>query len=260
MKNKLINTCCIFCSIIALSLLLTACKENRDSRPSFTIAFSQDLEPFDYLENGIPRGIDIEIIQAISEDQGFDITLIPASFTEVLVGVEESRYDAGLGMISYTEWRTDTFDYTSSYYYTGIGMGVKNDNISITGYGDLSEKTVSCLNGSTNENFIEYTLIPEYGVARCISCDSIDDAYDAVTNGTADAIIDDYPILLYHQAKGVPLKVVCKPEEEEPMGMIVKKGYQMELRLMFNLGLQNIRENGTLDAIISSYLGTTAQE
>ena len=79
----------------------------------------------------------------------------------------------------------------------------------------------------------------------------------AVSNGNADFLVEDYPVITYQIKTGEQskLKVAVDAIEEPPMdAFAVKKGENQELLQMFNDGLAKLKENGKYDEIIGQYV------
>lgn len=82
--------------------------------------------------------------------------------------------------------------------------------------------------------------------------------YDEVRTGNSVAVFDDYPVLAYGITQGNGLKTVTEKEVGASYGFAVNKGQNAELLQMFNAGLQNLRDDGQYDEIVSTYLGQGA--
>lgn len=83
--------------------------------------------------------------------------------------------------------------------------------------------------------------------------------YEDVLSNHSDAVIEDYPVMAYAIQQDLPLRLPTEPEEGDSYGFAVNKGLNPELIEKFNAGLVNIRENGTYDDIIETYLGENVQ-
>lgn len=81
--------------------------------------------------------------------------------------------------------------------------------------------------------------------------------FQAVKNGNADFLVEDYPVISY-QIKVSPEKNfrVAVPEiEAAPFnGFAVNKGKNQKLLAMFNSGLKKLKENGEYAKIVGQYL------
>ncbi|MEJ1089373.1 ABC transporter substrate-binding protein/permease [Microbacterium sp. Mu-80] len=226
---------------------------------TFTIATDTTWAPFEFQRDGELRGIDIDLINAVAEDQGFEVKIDVLGFDGALAAVTAGQADAVMAGMSITEERQKTFDFSNPYFDSGIQMAVAADDDSIQGYEDLAGKTVSAKTGTEGFAFAE-NLGKEHGFSVTGFQDAAD-AYNDVTAGNSAATFDDYPILAYGIATGnVDLKTVTEQEKASSYGMAVKKGENEALREAFNEGLKNLIEDGTYQAILDDYLGEDAPD
>lgn len=226
---------------------------------TFTIATDTTWAPFEFQRDGELRGIDIDLIRAVAEDQGFEVKIDVLGFDGALAAVTAGQADAVMAGMSITTERKKTFDFSNPYFDSGIQMAIASDDDSIKGYEDLAGKTVSAKTGTEGYAFAE-ELGKEYGFTVTGFQDAAD-AYSDVTAGNSAATFDDYPILAYGIATGnVDLKTVTEQEKASSYGMAVKKGENEELRKAFNEGLKNLIEDGTYQRILDDYLGDAAPD
>lgn len=224
---------------------------------TFTIATDTTWAPFEFQRDGELRGIDIDLIKAVAEDQGFDVKVDVLGFDGALAAVTAGQADAVMAGMSITKERQKTFDFSNPYFDSGIQMAVAKSDETIKGYEDLKGKTVSAKTGTEGYTFAE-NLGKQYGFTVTGFQDAAD-AYNDVTTGNSAAVFDDYPILAYGIATGnVDLKTVTPQEKASSYGMGVKKGANEALRKAFNEGLKNLIADGTYQKILDDYLGENA--
>ncbi|MFI3129106.1 MAG: transporter substrate-binding domain-containing protein [Bacillota bacterium] len=221
----------------------------------YIIASDTTFAPFEYTnEAGEFVGIDVDIINAIAEDQGFEIEIQSLGFNAALTAVQSGQADGVIAGCSITSERELIFDFSTPYYDSGVVMGISSSDSSIKSYDDLEGKIVAMKIGTEGTTFAE-SIQDEYGFTT-ITFDTSDAMYMAVTSGQADACFEDFAILGYGISTGnVAMQIVTDPEEGSPYGFAVNKGENAELLEMFNAGLANIIANGTYQAIIDSYIG-----
>lgn len=226
---------------------------------TFTIATDTTWAPFEFQRDGELRGIDIDLINAVAKDQGFDVKIDVLGFDGALAAVTAGQADAVMAGMSITKERQKTFDFSNPYFDSGIQMAVASSDTSISGYEDLKGKSVSAKTGTEGFAFAE-KLGKEFGFTVTGFQDAAD-AYSDVTAGNSAAVFDDYPILAYGIATGnVALKTVTEQEKASSYGMAVKKGDNEALRKAFNDGLKNLIEDGTYQSILDDYLGDNAPD
>ena len=78
--------------------------------------------------------------------------------------------------------------------------------------------------------------------------------YEDVRTNNSVACFEDYPVLGYAISQNVGLKIVTPKEQGSSYGFAVSKGMNAELLSMFNKGLKDIKDNGTYQNILDTYI------
>lgn len=201
-------------------------------------------------------GIDIDLLNAIAEDQGFKTDLRSIGFDSAIQGVLSNQLDGMIAGMSITEERKNNFDFSDPYFDSGIQMAVSESNDTIQSYEDLNGKTVGAKVGTESATFLTENQ-EKYGYT-IKNYDDSTGLYGALRNGTVDAIFDDYPVLGYAITNGEPMKFVGEMVAGASYGFAVKKGENQELLAKFNAGLKKLKENGEYDKIVAAYIPTSA--
>ncbi|RRJ86358.1 ABC transporter permease subunit [Gulosibacter macacae] len=232
---------------------------NQAQGKTYTIATDTTWAPFEFERDGELRGIDIDLINAIAENQGFSVDIKVLGFDGALAAVQAGQADAVMAGMSITDERKQIFDFSNPYFDSGIQMAIAENNETIKSYEDLAGQKVSAKNGTEGYDFAQ-KLAEQHGFTVTGFQDAAD-AYTDVTTGNSVAVFDDYPILAYGIATGnVKLKTVTPQTQASSYGMGVKKGANDELLTQFNEGLKNLIADGTYQAILDDYLGENAPD
>ena len=219
----------------------------------YIIATDTTFAPFEFQdEKGEFVGIDIDIMNAIAEDQGFDIEIQSLGFNAALQAVTSGQADGMIAGMSITDERKQTFDFSEPYYDSAVIMAMSEKDNNINRYEDLKDKTVAVKIGTEGEKFAT-SIADEYGFKIDIYDDS-NSMYQAVISGSAVACFEDYPVIKYAISQGLGLRVASEKEQGSSYGFGVKKGENKELLDMFNAGFSNIQENGKYQEILDKYI------
>lgn len=223
----------------------------------YTIATDTAFAPFEYAEaDGTYTGIDIELLDAIAEDQGFEYELNPVGFDAALQNVQAGQADGVIAGMSITEERAEVFDFSDPYFDSTVCVAVPITS-NIKSLEDLMDKNVAVKNGTMSQAWAE-SIAEEYGFTMT-TFDSSDVMYQDVEAGNSAACFEDTPVMGYAIRTGaVDLTTIAEAaadsEYATPYGFAVNKGDNAELLKMFNDGLANIKADGTYDKIVDSYL------
>lgn len=225
----------------------------------YIIGTDTTFAPFEFEnEDGDFVGIDMDILSAISKDQGFEYELRILGFNAAVQALEGDQVDAVIAGMSITPERKNSFDFSEPYFSAGSQFAVQEDS-AIESLDDLKGKKVAVKTGTTGYDVAE-SLAGQYGFTLAPFEDSVN-MYEDMKSGNSDAVIEDYPVMLYANATGrVDLKFIGEQQAIAEFGFAVSKDANAELLQMFNEGLINIRASGEYEEIIARYLGEEALE
>lgn len=224
-----------------------------DDAKTYIIATDTTFAPFEFQnETGEYVGIDIELLAAVAEDQGFEYELQALGFNAAVQALEAGQADGVIAGMSITEERKEKFDFSEAYFDSGVVMGIAADNEEIKGYEDLAGKKVAVKIGTEGQAFAE-SIKDQYGF-ETVTFDDSSAMYMDVTVGNSVACFEDYPVLGYGISQGVGLKMVTDKEQGSSYGFAVGKDLNSELLEMFNTGLANLKENGKYQEILDTYI------
>lgn len=222
----------------------------------WVIASDTVFKPFEYTdENGDFVGIDVDLVKAIAEDQGFEYQMNSLGWDAAIAACQAGQADGMIAGASITDERKESgWMFSDGYYQTTQTMTVAADS-DITGFDDLAGKTVAVKTGTQGAAYAE-SLKDQYGFNITYFEDS-PTMYQAVLGGQTVACFEDTPVMAASIKDGnLALKILEDTANEgQPYGFAIFNEDNQELLDMFNAGLANIQENGTYDEIIAKYLG-----
>ena len=222
----------------------------------WVIATDTVFKPFEYTDaSGNFVGIDVDILAAIAEDQGFEYELNSLGWDAAIAACQAGQADGMIAGASITEERKAAgWTFSDSYYTATQSMTVAED-YDIAGFEDLSGKDVAVKIGTQGAAYAE-SLKDEYGF-NIVSFEDSPTMYQAVLGGQCVACFEDTPIMQASiKDNGLALKVLENTANEGgDYGFAIFNTDNQELLDMFNAGLANIKANGKYDKILAAYLG-----
>ncbi len=214
------------------------------------------FKPFEYTdESGKFVGIDVDILAAVAEDQGFKYELDPLGWDASIAACQAGQADGMIAGASITDERKESgWIFSDGYYDANQSMAVKKGS-DIKGFGDLSGKSVAVKTGTMSAEYAE-SLKDEYGFDITYFEDS-PTMYQAVVGGQVAATFDDTPIMASNiKDSGIDMELVDGTgNEPASYGFAIFNADNQELVDMFNAGLKNVKESGKYDEIVAKYLG-----
>ena len=230
----------------------TTAADTAKSDKVYKIATDTTFAPFEFEnENGEMVGVDLDLLKAIAEDQGFQYDLVVAGFSAAVTGLEAGEYDGVIAGMSINPEREEKYDFSEPYYDSGVGMAVAADS-DIASYDDLNGKTVAAKIGTEGCTFAE-SIADQYGFT-IIQFEDSASMYQDVLAGNSVACFEDYPVLGYEISRGTALKLPLEMERGSSYGFATLKGANPELVEMFNAGLKNLKDSGKYDEILNTYI------
>ncbi|MDE7132801.1 MAG: transporter substrate-binding domain-containing protein [Lachnospiraceae bacterium] len=220
------------------------------------VATDTVFRPFEFTnEQGEFVGIDVDILAAIAEDQGFQYELNSLGWDAAVAAVQSGQADAIIAGATIKQERIDSGWIFSDGYYNATQTFVLPDGSDIKGFEDLAGKNVAVKNGTAGMDFAN-SLKDEYGFTTTVFEDS-PTMYQDVILGNSAACVEDTPIMADSiKVGGLALTIPDGMESDgAPYGFAIMNTDNQELLDMFNAGLANIKANGKYDEILEKYLG-----
>lgn len=242
-------------TVIALCATMMFGCAKQDAK-KFVIATDKGFSPFEFEDkDGNIVGIDMDILKAIAEDQGFEYDLHYIGWDAAIAECQAGQADGMIAGASITDDRKASgWIFSDGYYEATQGMAVAADS-AIKGFEDLKGKNVVVKNGTISDTYAT-ELAKTYGFT-VVRVSTSPDMYQQVEGGQAAACFDDTPILKYSIKTGdLKMKYIDGTENDPASyGFATFSENSAELLEMFNKGLKNIKANGKYDEIIKNYLG-----
>lgn len=201
-------------------------------------------------ENGELVGFDIELMKAIGKQAGVDVAFESLPFDGLIPALQTGTIEAVISGMTITEKRAETVDFSRPYFRAGLAIAVDDDAEDVTSLESLEGKTIAVQLGTTGAE-----MAGTVKDAKVSTFDSAPLALQELSNGNADAVINDAPATLDAIATGnIPgVKVVGELLTEEFYGIAMPKD-SPNLEAL-NTALAELIENGTYDAIYEKWFG-----
>lgn len=236
----------------------TATEEATDTTASdkkWIVATDTVFKPFEYTnEDGDFVGIDVDILAAVAEDQGFEYELQSLGWDGAVAAVQTGQADAIIAGATIKQERIDSGWVFSDGYYDATQTFVVGKDSDIKSFEDLAGKNVAVKNGTAGMDFAN-SLKDQYGFTVTVFEDS-PTMYNDVLLGNSAACVEDTPIMAVSiKEGGLDLQIPEGMESEgAPYGFAIMNADNQALLDMFNAGLANIKENGKYQEILDKYL------
>ena len=274
--KKLIAVLMAVCLLATAAFLFASCDSKDDN--TLVMATNAAFPPYEFKDGDKIVGIDAEIAQAIADKLGMKLEIMDVDFGAVLTGVAEGKYDMGMAGITVTEERKQNMDFSSTYA-TGIQVIIVKDGSSITGLDSLfvfdEEGNPTALvnpdikvgvQQDTTGDIYSSSSVAGWGFNDLNDDESVKtdrvvryktgaEAIEALKSDKVDCVITDNEPAKSFVAANTGIHILEGDNEYavEDYAICVNKG-NTELLNKINKALDELKADGTIDAIINKYI------
>lgn len=232
-------------------MLLAAAFPAAANAKTLVVGCDVNLKPFEFRgQDGKYTGFDIDLWEAVAGDLQLDFVLKPMPFELLLSALQKGDIDVAIAGITINAEREQVLDFSHPYFDAGLSLMVRAEREDIYGIGALTDKIIATKGGTTSAKFAT-----EIQQKEVILFPDIEQAYEAVVKGSADAVIYDAPALLYYltTAGQGKVKSVGPRYQRQSYGIAFPQG--SPLREPVNISLLKLLESGRYDTISRKWFG-----
>ena len=199
-------------------------------------------------DSGEFEGIDIETAQAIADKLGLELQIDDMDFDAALLAVQQGKSDMVMAGVTVTDERQNVMDFTDSYA-TGIQSIIVKEDSDIASVDDLAGKKIGTQRGTTGYLYCS----DDFGDENVVAYDDGLTAVQMLNNGQVDWVVIDNAPAKEFIAANPGLKLLDTAYVEEDYAIGVGKG-NTELKDAINTALEELKADGTLQAIVDKYI------
>ena len=199
-------------------------------------------------DSGEFEGIDIETAQAIADKLGLELQIDDMDFDAALLAVQQGKSDMVTAGVTVTDERQNVMDFTDSYA-TGIQSIIVKEDSDIASVDDLAGKKIGTQRGTTGYLYCS----DDFGDENVVAYDNGLTAVQMLNNGQVDCVVIDNAPAKEFIAANPGLKLLDTAYVEESYAIGVGKG-NTELKDAINTALEELKADGTLQAIVDKYI------
>ena len=199
-------------------------------------------------DSGEFEGIDIETAQAIADKLGLELQIDDMDFDAALLAVQQGKADMVMAGVTVTDERQNVMDFTDSYA-TGIQSIIVKEDSDIASVDYLAGKKIGTQRGTTGYLYCS----DDFGDENVVAYDNGLTAVQMLNNGQVDCVVIDNAPAKEFIAANPGLKLLDTAYVEESYAIGVGKG-NTELKDAINTALEELKADGTLQAIVDKYI------
>ena len=247
-------------AVLCTSIVLVACgtkndnanganQTNTDGQKKLIVGTDATYAPMEYMDaKGNIVGIDIDIVNAIAEEAGFEVEYKNYGWEPLFPALENGEIDFAVSSITIDEDRKQTYDFSDPYFIANQLILVQESS-DVASFNDLKDKKVSVQINTTGHKAVKELLGKTS--KNIVAAETMPLAISEMINGNADAAVGDNAVVIEYKVNNPKVKLKTVEDssfEKEYYGLMVKKGNQ-EIVDLLNEGIKKIKENGKLKEI-----------
>lgn len=209
--------------------------------------------PFSYRDPDTDEltGFDVELIEAVGEEAGWDVQLVPAPFDSLFPALDSDRIDVIANQITIDAERSARYLFSTPYTYSHGVIVTATDTDDITTLADLDGRTTA-QTASSN-----WAQVAREAGAKVEYVQDFGPGVELLIQGRVDAIVNDnIAVLDYLASSGTDeVKIAGNAGDETLEQALAFRKSDPELRDEANEALAALAEDGTLAEISEKYFG-----
>lgn len=218
------------------------------------VGMSGGYFPFTFVKQDVLQGFEVDVMNAVGEKAGLDITFETMSFSGLIGALDAGRIDTIANQITITPEREARFAFSQPYVIDGAQVVVRKGNDAIKGVEDLKGRTVAVNLGS---NFEQLLRELPYSDEIEIKTYEANIAQDTAL-GRVDAFVMDRVSSAQLIAESpLPLELAGAPFSEIRNALPFRDDAEgRALRDRVDAALTELKQDGTLADISVKWFGT----
>jgi polar amino acid transport system substrate-binding protein len=214
--------------------------------------------PFEFMERAIPRGFDVELMQAICADLGLEWRLVPYTgedFNGIFGGLAQGSWDCVASGTTITPERQAVATFCAPYFESGQSLvcNIKKTP-KVRSVADLSGLIIGVQHGNTSEP-VAHRLQAQGRVqeVRTYAYHAIGAMLDDLEAGTLGGVMKLAPVMHWLIRNRPALRVVQEGITAEKLGVAVRLGNDA-LRQAIDAAQVRLRQRGLLGQLTQKWL------
>ncbi len=186
------------------------------TRGEMVVATEMQFPPFDISDNGVYKGVDRELIDAVAKELGVKVSYLDLPWTSVLPGLEAKKFDLVIAPVTITKERLKHYAFTVPIADATAALMKRANDKSITKPEDIAGKTVGGQKGTSQlAQLKEFSAKLPKPVEVKEYVDN-NQSYADLATGRIDASVNSLPNLAYAAAQRPDAFAVVLPAFGQP--------------------------------------------
>ncbi|QPC42656.1 amino acid ABC transporter substrate-binding protein [Kaustia mangrovi] len=210
--------------------------------------------PWAYVEDGEYKGIAIDAMRAIAEDQGLDVEFKDLPWPSLIPALAQGKIDLLVTGLNVTPERAKVLDFSIPWWENDDEVLVADDSELNVATALCCGATIGAQGGSTQYKWLDENLAKADGVDVTVrGYEDYVTAVEDMLTGRIDSVVTSTDTAEDFIAKGRPIKIIGTIQQNQPQALAVKEGDPNELLAKLNKGIVNLYKSGKWEEIVHEY-------
>jgi len=211
--------------------------------------------PFEYQDKGEIVGFDVDFIEAVAEEAGYEIEIEHVGWDPLFVEIKDEIADFGISAITINDDRKQTYDFSVPYFLSTNKILVPEGS-DIASAADLEGKVVAVQAGTTGQEAVEGIMGKNNKNMKQFENNNL--AIMELTSGGADAVVADNTVVEEYVKNNPDQKLTVVEDTDsfasEYYGLMFPKG--SELKAEFDEAINKVLDSGKYAEIYNEWFGS----
>jgi polar amino acid transport system substrate-binding protein len=221
---------------------------------TYIVGIDAEYPPFTYIDlNGTPAGFDVDSIQWIAQEEGFNVDFQPVAWDLIIPALLAGDIDMIYSGMSMTDERKQLVTFSIPYWRVNQSVATQVNSTWTMQHFFTGDMVVGAQRGTPGQSWVEEHLIDSgmMPVDHLILYDNLPLVITDLQNSQIDAAIaHNYPML--DAIEGKPLHVIGEIDTNESCGVAVRKEDTALLSLI-NDGLTKLMNDPYWNTLIQKH-------
>lgn len=210
--------------------------------------------PWAYAEGGEYKGIAVDAMRAIAENQGLEVEFRDMPWPSLIPALASERIDLLVTGLNVTEARNEVLDFTIPWWEN-------DDEVMVNADSELNVVTALCCGatigaqgGSTQNSWVQTNLVENEAIDVTLrSYENYVIAMEDMRVGRIDSVLVSTDTAEDFINKGREARIAGTITQGQPQALAVSRGDPNDILATLNRGIMELYESGQWQKIVHSY-------
>jgi polar amino acid transport system substrate-binding protein len=231
--------------VIVTGMMMTSKDVIADDK-EYIVGTNAEYPPFEYVEDGIIKGFDADLIELVSKKVGFKYKWSNIDFAGLIPAMQTKKIDIAIAGMSVTPEREKAVNFSIGYLTSNAAILTNKIN-PIKGMDDLENKSYGAEIGTTKE-----ARAQKIKGAKVVPYSNNTGALIALISGKVDGIVMDESVAKEYYENNKDTTIYVGALEGEPKAIAFHKD-DTELRDKVTKAIQELLDDGTIQKLKEKY-------